>query len=38
VQDVPGLPVAHCAHEIPDNKLRVTASRRFFISSPNLFS
>jgi hypothetical protein len=29
--------VAHCAHEIPDSRLSMTASRHFFISSPDFF-
>jgi hypothetical protein len=34
VQFVPEVPLAHCAHEIPDSKLSMTASQQFFILSP----
>lgn len=35
LQFVPGVPVAHCAHEIPDNRLSMTANQQFFILSPD---
>jgi hypothetical protein len=31
LQDVPGLPLAHCAHEIPDSRLNMPTSQQFFI-------
>jgi hypothetical protein len=35
LQEVPGLPLAHCAHEIPDSRLSMTANQQFFISAPD---
>jgi hypothetical protein len=36
LQFVPGVPVVHCANEIPDSRLSMTTSKQFFISSPDL--
>jgi hypothetical protein len=37
VQFVPGVPVVHCAHEIPDSRLSMPANQKFFISSPDSY-
>jgi hypothetical protein len=36
LQFVPGVPVAHCAHEIPDHRTSMPNDKIFFMASPDL--